>query len=165
MRTLAATGTTNTAIICPLEGVSEDSQRISAIIRRIEVERRKTVSFSWRDSLLADVRDVLRTCSEEGWDGYDADPIAPESAHRAPQLIELLPGGIQLPSIVPEATGDLSLEWRKDNQRHFTLSLTGPTLVYAGIFGGSTKSYGEERFLRELPQPIVEILHRYFSEA
>ena len=165
MNILEATGTTNAAIFRPVEGVSEESLMIMAILERISDERRKVVSFAWRDSLLDEVEEIIRTCSNEGWDGYDAEPISRESGFRVAQLIELLPEGIQMPNVVAEPTGDIALEWLRGNEKHFTLSITGPQLVYAGIFGGSDKRYGEKRFLQELPSATLEILTSYFPEA
>ena len=165
MSILAAAGRSNPAIICPAAGVSEESRMIREIVERFSAERRKAVSFAWRDFLLGEVWEIMQTCSKQGWDGYDADPISPESGMRAEQLIGLLPEGIQAPSVIPEPTGDIALEWFRGNEKHFTLSITGPTLVYAGIFGGSDKSYGEKRFLRVLPPATLEILTSYFSEA
>ena len=165
MSILAVEGRSNPAIICPAEGVSEESRMIRNILERYSAERRKAVSFAWRDALFEEVWTIRQTCSKEGWDGYDAEPVSHESAFCATQLINLLPEGIQIPSVVPEPTGDISLEWLKDHQKHFTLSVSGQTLVFTGIFGGSSKRYGEERFFRVLPQGALDILAGYFSEA
>ncbi len=157
--------TLDPAILWSGEGVSEESRRIRELVREISAQRRRPASFAWRGSLLDQVWEILQTCANQGWDGYDAKRISGESGSRAAQLIELLPEGIQIPSVVPEPTGDISLEWRTDDKKHFSLSVTGPALVYAGIFGGSFKSYGEERFFRVLPRTILEILTSYFPAA
>lgn len=165
MSMLATAGRSNPAIFCSAAGVSEDSRMIREILGKFLAERRRPVSFAWRDSLLDEVWTIRQTCLNEGWDGYEAEPVSRESAFCATQLINLLPEGIQIPSVVPEPTGDLSLEWLTEDQKHFTLGISGPTLVFAGIFGGSSKRYGEERFFRVLPQEILDILTDYFSQA
>ena len=165
MSILAAAGRSNQAIICPAVGVSAESRMIRNILERYSAERRRPISFAWRDSLFDEVRTIRQTCSNEGWDGYEAEPVSRESAFGATQLINLLPEGIQIPSVVPEPTGDLSLEWLTKDKKHFTLSISGTTIVFAGMFGGSSKRYGEERFLNVLPQQILDILTDYFSEA
>lgn len=165
MSILAAAGRSNAAILCPAEGVSEEARIIQSILESMAHERRIPASFAWRDLLLGEVREIIQTCSNEGWDGYGAEPISREAGLRAAQLITLLPEGIQPPNVVPEPTGDIALEWLTGAEKHFTLSITGPTLVYAGIFGGSDKRYGEKRFLRDLPPATLEILTSYFSEA
>jgi hypothetical protein len=148
-----------------VEGVSEESQRIRALVTSISSQQRILASFAWKDSLLDEISQASQSCKEQGWDGYDAEPISRESAIRAVQLMELLPNGIQTPNVVPEPGGDISFEWHADNQKDFTLGVCGQNLVYAGIFGGSSKEYGEERFSRVLPRTVLEILTGYFSEA
>jgi len=165
MSVLSMAGRSNPAIICPAGGVSEESRMIRERLGKYLAERRRPISFAWRDLLLGEVGEIIRTCSNEGWVGSDAEPISRESGLRATHLIGLLPEGIQAPNIVPEPTGDIGLEWFRGNEKHFTLSITGPAMVYAGIFGGSRKKYGEERFFGELPDEIMDILTSYFSEA
>lgn len=146
-------------------GVSEESKEIKESVRKYWANRRTPVSFAWRDSLFEEVSEILQACSVQGWDGYDAEPVSPDSANSALELLKNLPDGIRTPTVVPEPNGDIALEWRTDEQRHFSLSVTGPTLVYAGIFGGSSRQYGEERFFGAIPRTILEILVRYFPMA
>jgi hypothetical protein len=148
-----------------VEGVSEESQKISGMISSIASQQRILASFRWRDSLLDEISQISQSCDKQGWDGYDAEPISPESVIRAAQLIELLPISIQTPDVVPEPSGDISLEWRADHQKHFSLGVSGLSIVYAGIFGGSSKAYGEERFSRDLPSTVLEILTSYFPQV
>ena len=165
MSVLSVAGSTNPALICPAPGVSEESLIIQKCLERFLAERRMPVSFAWRDLLLGEIVEIVQSCSTEGWDGYDAAPVSPESGGRAEQLIGLLPEGIQAPNVVPEPTGDIGFEWFRGNGKHFTLGITGPAIVYAGIFGGSCKKYGEEHFIGELPEEVLAILTSYFSEA
>jgi len=165
MSVLSMASRSNPAIICPAPGVSEESRIIQHSLERFLAESRRPVSFAWRDLLLGEVGEIVQSCSTEGWDGYDAEPVSRESGLHARQLIGLLPDGIQAPNVVPEPTGDIGFEWFRGNEKHFTLSISGPAMVYAGIFGGSRKRYGEERFFGELPDEILDILTGYFSEA
>ena len=159
-----APGASNPAIFWYSEGVSADSQRIRTMIEGISSERRRPVSFAWRDELFDHLQGITENCSDRGWDGYDSEPISREIALLTKRLIEVLPEGMQSPRVIPESDGDISLVWRTDDQKHFVLTMTGPTLVYAGIFGGLTKSYGEERFSGALPPTILDILTKYFPE-
>lgn len=164
MMLVAPTGASASAVYWHADGVSEDSGRIKAIARGLSDDsRREPASFAWRASLLDDVSEIFRTCSRAGWDGYDAEPVPPESAVGAVLLITLLPEGIEVPRILPEPNGDVALEWLKD-ERHFTLSLSGRSVIYAGILG-AVKKYGEEPFWNELPQTGLEILSSYFAKA
>lgn len=164
MSTRFAMPTMNAPALWSVDGVSAESQEIRSMISNIASQQRLLASFRWRDSLLEEVSHASQSCERQGWDGYDAQPISNESAIRAAQLIQLLPSGIQSPDVVPEPSGDISLEWRASNQKNFTLGVSGQSLIYAGIFGGSSKSYGEERFSRELPATVLEILTGYFPQ-
>ena len=148
-----------------VEGVSEESRSITALITRIASQQRILASFRWRDSLLDELSQISQNCETQGWDGYDGEPISTESTIRAAQLVELLPNGIQTPTVVPDPGGDISFEWDGGNRKNFTLGVSGQNLVYAGIFGGSSKTYGEERFSRVLPPAVVEILTSYFPQV
>lgn len=155
----------NAPVLWSIDGVSAESQEITSMISAIASRQRVLASFRWRDSLLDEVSRLSQNCERQGWDGYDAAPISNASAIQAAQLIELLPNNIQPPDVVPEPSGDISLEWRATEQKNFSLGVSGQSLVYAGIFGGSSKSYGEERFSRELPATVLEILTSYFPEV
>jgi len=149
----------------PEAGLSDESEDIKAQIEEIRREIRKAISFSWRDSLRDDIAEVVQSSSKAGWDGYGAEPVSIDSANGALQLIEALPEHISLPSVIPEPGGEIALEWRTDNQRDFSISISGTSLVYAGVFGGSCKEYGEEPFFGALPATILRILTHYFPEA
>ncbi len=146
-------------------GLSEESKDIKAQVEEIRRESRKPISFSWRESLREEITAVLRCSSRAGWDGYDAEPISIDSANGALQLIEALPEHISLPNVIPEPSGEIGLEWRTDYQRDFSISVSGTTLAYAGVFGGSCKKYGEEPFFGVLSSTILRILTDYFPEA
>ena len=129
MSTLAATRDLNEAFYWYGEGVSEDSDNIRSRVYEILGARSRSVFFAWKDILRDEVAEIVQTCAVQGWDGYDAEPISPESEVSTGRLIELLPEGVKIPSVVPEPTGDIALEWRTGNQKYFTLSISGPILT------------------------------------
>lgn len=147
------------------EGVSEESRAIRKLICDYREERRRQASLAWKDILDGEVFEIFGSCSDQGWDGNGAEPISPQSAAGALMVIEGLPEGMRLPAVVPEPDGDISFEWRAEDGRQLSLSVTGQALVYAGIFGGSSRQYGEEQFFGVIPQAILEILARYFFAA
>ncbi len=163
MSTLVAVQTFGTAASLLSAGVSREAE----VPTRECAEEYKTIrqapaSFAWRDLLVEQVADILNTCSEKGWDGYDAAPVKLESAEGAVAVIRGLPEGLRPPSVVPEPDGDIAFEWRTEDNRLFSLSVTGPTLAYAGRFGGTSKQYGEEPFFDAIPGKILEILAQHF---
>jgi len=155
----------HTPFIWSVEGVSEESRKIREMLASISSQQRRLASLAWKDSLVEEISQIYRTCSEVGWDGYEAEPISKESVVQAAQLLQLLPNGVRSPSVVPVPGGDISFQWHGEEHKDFTLGVSGQSLVYAGIFGGSSKAYGEERFSPVLPRTVVEILTGYFSEA
>lgn len=146
-------------------GLSEESRDIWAQMEGFRRKGREPISFSWRNSLRDEIECLLRSRSQPGWDGYDAEPVSIESANGALQIINALPDHIAPPSIIPEPDGDVALEWNGSNRRDFSISLSGATLTYAGVFGGSCKKYGEEPFFGALSPTILGILGEYFPKA
>ncbi|HKT13376.1 MAG TPA: hypothetical protein VJW77_16275 [Terriglobia bacterium] len=149
----------------PEIGLSDESKHIRARLLKILAEVRQPISFSWRETLKDELDEIVRECSEAGWDGYDAEPVSVESVTVAQQLIDALPEHITVPNVVPEPSGEVGLEWRNGAQKYFSLTVSGTELVYAGIFGGFCKRYGEERFFGALPTAVLQILSQYFTEA
>lgn len=149
----------------PSEGISEESKDIISSLKYIQKQPTKSISFSWRDQLRDEVAGITHDCENGDWDGYDAEPISAESASGTFRVIDLLPEHILLPDVVPEPTGEIALEWRVGEEKHFTLSVSGRSIVYAGIFGHYDKQYGEEQFFNVLPSTISRILTRYFLKA
>ncbi|MGH2637687.1 MAG: hypothetical protein ACRDF4_00100 [Rhabdochlamydiaceae bacterium] len=144
-------------------GLSQESRNIETVLAKFRRESRAPISFSWRESLRNDLASTAQSCASSDWDGYGAEPVSTESASATLQLIDALPEYILPPDVVPEPSGEIALEWRTGDQRHFTVAVSGPIVVYAGIFGGSSKKYGEERFFDGLPSAVLEILANYFS--
>lgn len=159
-----ATATIDQTTWWPQVGFSEESKNIKSHLVEFQIEGRKPISFSWRDSLLDQLEEIIGSCYKAGWDGYDAEPVSTESVISALQLIEALPEHIWPPRLIPEPSGEISLEWRAGGQKHLSISVSGWALVYAGVFGGSFKQYGEERFFGHLPPTILRILTSYFPE-
>jgi len=146
-------------------GMSEESRDIWAKMEEIRRKGREPISFSWRESLRDEIEAVLRTHSQPGWDGYDAEPVSLKSANGALRIINALPDHISPPGVIPEPDGEVALEWSSNNRRDFSISLSDATLIYAGVFGGSCKKYGEEPFFGALPSTILGILIQYFPKA
>jgi hypothetical protein len=160
---LAAT-TAGPTVWWPVAGFSPESRDIEARLEEIRKDRRTPISFSWRESLQDELTGITRSCSDAGWDGYDAEPVLVEAETAGRRLIEALPEFIAVPNVVPEPSGRIALEWCAEGQKRFLLSISGTTLRYAGIFGGS-KEYGEERFFDVLPPKIHGILTSHFPQA
>jgi hypothetical protein len=107
--------------------------------------------------------ETFRECSISDWDGYGASPITTDAFAEARKFIELLPSSIKIPEILAEPTGEIAMEWRKENRRIFIISLGGrQRITYAGIFG-SNKTHGTEYFEDTLPIGILNNIRRVYS--
>lgn len=146
-------------------GVSSESDRVRKLETEYRVDRRRPASFAWREILVDQIAEILQTCSGQGWDGYDAQPVSRDSAGSVADFVRNLPEGIQIPAVVPEPDGDIALEWRTGDNRLFSLSFSGQFLVYAGRFGGASSQYGQESFFGAIPRTILAILAGYFPAS
>jgi len=112
------------------------------------------------DEVIFSIDELCRECSLEGWDGYEAPPIAEDACYEAKRFIRSLPVSFPMPEIVPEPNGGIGLEWSKGDRLIFVASVSGKNeIVYAGLFG-MNKSHGTEYFGETLPTAIVENLKR-----
>lgn len=146
----------------PVGVSSESAETTRQRAKEFSPDRQIPASFAWRDLLIEAIAEILQSCSVRNWDGYDAEPISHSLGQRAAELVRTLPEGIQRPTIVPEPDGDIAFEWHTKDNRLFSLSVTGTTLVYAGRFGGSFRQYGEEPFFGAIPRTILDIFARHF---
>jgi len=92
-------------------------------------------------------------------------PVSEKMMSEAMRLVKLLPSNLNfpLPSITAEPGGEIALEWYKDNNHIFVVSVTGHNeLIYAGLFGAS-KTHGIEYFESSLPAEIISNLKRLYS--
>ena len=144
------------------EGISPESRVIQDLLQSAREHASKPVTLGWQTVLKDQVQEVSSRCSEEGWDGYDANPISRSSRFWTLRLIDQLPGNIQEPSIVPEPDGELALEWNLGKDKIFSLTVSGQKLIYAGIIGANRRFYGDEKFINELPKTIANTLSNYF---
>lgn len=124
------------------------------------------ITWSREQTLLRSLREVFKECSKENWNGYDAKPISVDACAEAKKLIECLPMTLPMPEIVPEPTGEIALEWYKDKQSVFVISVSGNNVItYAGLFGKGNETHGTEFFVDALPMVIISSIQRLYRVA
>ncbi|MFQ5779359.1 MAG: hypothetical protein ACE5HN_01075 [Nitrospiria bacterium] len=144
-------------------GISDESNRLQGSIKNIRRHHWETASGQQRYQVHSSLLDVLVDCREGGWDGYGAKPLSDKAYFEAVKLLDLLPSYLALPEVVPEPTGDIALEWYKENKFTFVLSVSGNnTITYAGIFGAGNEIHGTENFTESIPRVIIENIQRLF---
>ena len=122
-----------------------------------------SIHFSWRDRLKSGIYDLREKCSVQGWDGENALPVSEDAVLTAGLFIDLLPEGVKEPFITAENTGDIAFDWDLGEDMTFAVIVSSGHAVYAGIFGDSSRR-GTVKIHRELPDPIKDILLRYFRK-
>ncbi len=143
-------------------GVSDESKLVRKMYRNAISHFFEPISEAQRvvETLHA-LNEVYEGCHEEGWDGYDAKPVTEDTIVEAARLVLLLPLSVPAPTVSPEPTGEIALEWYKDRQHVFAASVGGKSIItYAGLFGPDNRSYGAEHLGDSLPSPIVENINR-----
>ena len=79
---------------------------------------------------------VFNECSKENWDGYNAVPISKSVYLNAKKLLTMLPSSFPEPDILPEPDGSIGLEWHKEPDVSFMISVNSTNeLYYAGLVG------------------------------
>jgi hypothetical protein len=142
-------------------GISDESSALQDSIKKIQHQYWSTASGQQVSRIRSYLMDVFLDCRTPDWDGYSAEPITEKAYFEAAKLLELLPLYLPLPEIVPEPTGDIALEWHRDHQFTFILSVNGNnTITYAGIFGPGNEIHGTENFTESIPRIIIDNIQR-----
>jgi len=111
----------------------------------------------WRPFTNALIEELAQEHSRPNWDGYGAEPIAPEAKSFAQAIVNLLPLAFPAPDPVADPEGELALSWDFGPGHVFTLSISrNGTLSYAGLLGAGRKKHGMEPFEGGVPVVVVE---------
>jgi hypothetical protein len=99
----------------------------------------------WRPEVINRLQELLRL--DEGWDGYNGQPISLLNAHFALRVLEATCSSrTSVPQIVPGTSGDLQIEWHTD-RADIELHVRAPNDVFAWHRNASTGPDGEEVIL------------------
>ena len=118
-----------------------------------------------RQQLRSSLAEIVQETAERGWDGCNAEPLAPLAIATADYVISLLPETRQRPEIVPAPNGEIAFEWNRGENYMFSIATHKGELVYAALLGPHRKQYGQEPLGDELPRPIATILEAHFSKV
>ena len=149
----------------PSIGFGDEVEKLKEYFKGIVNEFRNTETLGRSDEVLQSLDEVFDECSEEGWDGYDALPITKYAYIEAKRLIESLPlTTFPIPEVVPEPSGEIGLEWYREERQVFVASVSGRNeIVYAGLLGVN-KLHGTEYFGDSLPSVILDNLKRLYKD-
>ncbi len=112
--------------------------------------------------ILEELVDIMTDCSEKGWDGYDALPISKQAINLVLNLLDVLPKFYPLPNISPEASGNLSFLWEKNNSSLY-INIKDDIFSYAGITREGGKYLGVEKINnKNIPIQIINYLKQIY---
>lgn len=152
------------APLVPSQGIGSDA---STVAHRIE----QVCEHSWEaltlrrvaESAWVELAEAAQAASVPNWDGYGARSIDQRTYLQAERFLGALPTTIPVPEVSVDPDGEVAISWNMESNWVFSVSI-GPTgrVSYAGLFGTS-KAYGTEWFLNEIPEAVLDNLIRLFT--
>jgi hypothetical protein len=116
-------------------------------------------------TILSELDEILRSCSQDNWDGYGANAISVDTYLEARKIIHMLNSAFlnfPMPEITPEPDGNIGFEWNDNYGRTLLFSIDdNQTLTYAGIFG-LNKAHGYETLNDFIPGTLIYYLKRLY---
>lgn len=136
----------------PAERLREQQQEIREhLLRSYSIGRRV-------DEVFEDLQAVRRESSQEGWDGYNANPLDRDAYGFALLFLEALPTTAPIPEMSVDSDGEIALDWIFGPRKALTVSI-GPRgrCTFAWIYGQSTYR-GTDWIADEIPANIAHAL-------
>lgn len=102
---------------------------------------------------------IATACGRPDWDGYGAKPIDDAAIARTLAFLNDLPTWLPAPEIVPEADGEVAVEWDFGPNRIFSISIgKSGAIHYAGLFGEGIERHGTEPYKNVVPSEILRLI-------
>jgi len=115
------------------------------------------------EGVLQELAEVWVECRKENWDGFDAFPVTYDSLRNAQTFLKSLPLGYLRPSVGAEPDGHVTLEWHHSRRRTLSVSISPDGELHYAALLGPGRICGTELFFGEVPQIILEMIHRVYS--
>lgn len=145
-------------------GVSADAdavkQRIGEVCEHLweSVTLRRVTEMAW-----VELADAASEAAIANWDGYGAKPVDPLAYRQAERFLAALPTTTPVPDVSVDPDGEVSISWNVEPGWIFSVSIgASGRLSYAGLFGTS-KAYGTDWFITEIPQTVLGSIARLFA--
>ena len=138
--------------------ISVEAQAISretvAVIHAIEHSH---ALFGKKADVISQLNAIAHECSEEGWDGNEANPVDEIARCFAECFIRVLPEDIPLPECAPEPDGSISLDWIRSRTCLFSVSIGRSQRLACAWLDGSNKGHAVEHFdCEKIPQRVLD---------
>ena len=149
------------AVFCPptrqTSAISVEAQAISReTIAVIDTIEHSHALFGEKADVISQLNAIAHECSEEGWDGNEANPVDEVARCFAEYFIRALPEDVPLPECAPEPDGSVSLDWIRSRTRLFSVSIGGSQRLACAWLDGSSKGHAVEHFdCGKIPQRVL----------
>ena len=142
-------------------GMSETAKYVEGKRRDCREHIEHSLTFgSALEKARQELAQLASECAEPNWDGYGASPINAAAYRNACRFLENLPLGVEIPSPGVDPDGELTFEWYREPHRPLSISISEDAdLSYAALIG-SSKAYGREPFLGNVPRVIADLVSR-----
>lgn len=155
----------NSSDISSSAGYSQTAEYINGRITQIIERPLDTVTFGYsRNHMFNQLYDIFDQCSSEGWDGYQAVPVARDTFDYASFILACLSPNIPFPEIGADPDGHLNFEWYKDPRHLVSVSISPEGKLYYAALIGEKKVHGTEHFSGEISKRIRDIIHEVVPE-
>lgn len=136
---------------------------VDRVLKRTREHYEQPITLDPRERAFQALKDVFDSHHQQGWDGYDAQPISEAAYLEACHFIRLLPSDIVVPDFSADPRGAISFEWYRGPGWVFTLTTKGTgVMVYAGLMGEDNRAYGTQKFRESIPKVILQLIRRIY---
>ena len=151
--------------LVPSRGIGPDASTVTRLIEHVRGHLWEALSVRQvAESASAELAAVAKDAVVPNWDGYGARAIDPRAYQEAERFLTALPTTTPVPEISVDPDGEVAISWNLDPTWVFSVSIgRAGRLSYAGLFGTS-KAYGTEWFLNEIPEAILDNITRVLTQ-
>jgi hypothetical protein len=131
----------------PGSAASQAAKTIWDAIQSIQSWRERSVAlFGRKQVALSELSELVAECSEQDWDGYDANPASAVAAAYAEEFVRALPEGVPIPEFAVDPDGSIALDWIESRYRRLSVSVGESRRLPFAWMDGSERGYGVARF-------------------
>ena len=142
------------------QGFSEDAEITTKQVEesRSRLQETNESEISIPDTII-ELYHLYDECKTEGWDGAEAIAVMEETFQLAYRFLQLLPLGIEIPSIIVEQDGQIAFEWYRSPNRVLSVSIDpNGYLHFSALLGTHRNRNGTEPFVASLPIEIIRLI-------
>jgi len=142
-------------------GSSLAAEYVYTQTERARKRLRNSYSLGWGgEEVFTELEEVHQECLTSGWDGYQAEAVAPETYHLANEFLKALPLGIPVPSVSADPDGQIAFEWYVSPRKTVSVSISRDGDLHFSSLNGSSSVFGTETFYGKAPRNILEVIQR-----